>query len=120
MKNVTVRLSEEQVETLDKEADDLDLSRAEYIRDLIMKGRESDEIRRELEETQNKVIDLRQQLQAVNARQEDVGELVEYVERERELDQRREQRRQAPAWRRAKWRLLGAPAADQGTGERDS
>lgn len=109
MKNVTVRLSEEQVETLDKEANDLDMSRAEYIRDLIEKGRESDEIRHELEETQNKVADLRRQLQAVNARQEDVGELVEYVEQERELEQRREQRRQAAVWTRAKWWLLGEP-----------
>lgn len=110
MKNVTVRLSEEQVESLDADADDLDVSRAEYIRDLIEKGRESEEIRRELEETQNRVADLRRQLQAVNARQDDVGELVEYVERERELDHRREERRQAPAWRRAKWWLLGTPS----------
>lgn len=107
MKNVTVRLSEEQVEMLDAEADDLDMSRAEYIRDLIEKGRESDEIRRELEETQNKVANLRRQLQAVNARQEDVGELVEYVERERELQQRQEERRNAPVWRRAKWWVFG-------------
>lgn len=93
MKNVTVRLSEEQVETLDSEASDLDLSHAEYIRDLIKKGRESDEIRREHAETQNKVAVLRQQLQAVNARQEDGGELVEYVERERELSANQERAR---------------------------
>lgn len=55
---------------------------------------------------------LRRQLQAVNARQEDVGELVEYVEQERKLDQQRAQRRQAPAWRRAKWWLLGEPGDD--------
>lgn len=116
MKNVTVRLSEEQVETLDAEATDLDMSRAEYIRDLIEKGRESNETRRELEETQNKVADLRRQLQAVNARQDDVGELVEYVEHERELDRQRDRRRQAPAWRRAKWWLLGEPATDQKSG----
>lgn len=109
MKNVTVRLSEEEVETLDAEANDLEISRAEYIRDLIEKGRESDETQRELKETQNKVADLRRQLQAVNTRQEDVGELVEYVEQERELEQHREQRRQAAVWTRAKWWLLGEP-----------
>lgn len=54
MKNVTVRLSDERGETLDEEADDLDMSRAEYIRDLIEKGRESDETQRKLEATQAK------------------------------------------------------------------
>lgn len=42
MKNVTVRLSEDYVEALDEEASDLDMSRAEYIRDLIEKGREAE------------------------------------------------------------------------------
>jgi predicted DNA-binding protein len=113
MKNVTVRLSEEQVETLDVEADDLDLSRAEYIRDLIEKGRESDKIRRELEETQNKVADLRRQLQAVNARQEDVTELVEYVEQQRDLTRYQERRQrqldEANILTRWKWKVTGVP-----------
>ena len=113
MKNVTVRLSEEQVETLDVEADDLDLSRAEYIRDLIEKGRESDKIRRELEETQNKVADLRRQLQAVNARQEDVTELVEYVEQHRDLTRYQERRQrqldEANILTRWKWKVTGVP-----------
>lgn len=37
MKNVTVRLSEEYVKALDGEADDFEMSRAEYLRDLIEK-----------------------------------------------------------------------------------
>ena len=112
MKNVTVRLSDEKVETLDGEANDLDLSRAEYLRELIDKGRDSQEIETDLEETQREVERLQRQLQATNARQDDVGELVEYVEEERSIQERREERREAPAWTRAKWWLLGKPAGE--------
>jgi predicted DNA-binding protein len=49
MKNVTIRLSDEKVKTLDGEADDLDLSRAEYLRELVEKGRESRAVEDELE-----------------------------------------------------------------------
>ena len=38
---------------------------------------------------------------------DDVGELVEYVERERSMQEQERERRNAPAWRRAKWWLLG-------------
>lgn len=48
MKNVTVRLSEEKVDELDDEADELDMSRAEYIRSLIDSRNESDEVEDEL------------------------------------------------------------------------
>jgi predicted DNA-binding protein len=107
MKNVTVRLSDETVETLDEEADDLDLSRAEYLRELIQKGRDYQATEDELEATQNEVERLHRQLQATNARQEDVGELVEYVEQEKSLKERERERRDAPLWRRARWFLFG-------------
>lgn len=38
---------------------------------------------------------------------DDVTELVEYVEGERALQQRREERRDAPLWTRAKWWVFG-------------
>ena len=107
MKNVTVRLTDEYVETLDAEADDLDLSRAEYLRDLIEQGREVEEIQAELEATQAKVEDLRRQLQQANSRERDVDELVTYVEEERLDRQRDRKRRNAPVWRRAKWWVFG-------------
>jgi predicted transcriptional regulator len=117
MKNVTVRLSDEYVETLDEEADDSDMSRAKYLRDLIEQGREAKATQRELEATQAKVEDLRRQLQQANSRERDVDELVAYVEEERKLqrrredrEQRHEERRQANVFRRAWWYLAGAPA----------
>lgn len=117
MKNVTVRLSEDYVKTLDDEADDLGLSRAEYIRDLIEKGREAKSTQRELEQTQAKVEDLRRQLQARNAREEDVAELVEYVEEQREAERYRDRRQrrldEANILKRWKWKVTGIPVGDE-------
>ena len=60
-----------------------------------------------LDEQERTIDNLRNQLAATNARQDDVSELVEYVETERELQRRREERRDAPIWRRAKWYVFG-------------
>jgi Arc/MetJ-type ribon-helix-helix transcriptional regulator len=75
-------------------------SKANAVRELTRRGERLPEVERERDQ-------LRDQLAAVNARQDDVGELVEYVEREKALQQRERERRDAPAWRRAKWWLLG-------------
>ena len=96
----TIRMPEDLLEELAEEAEERDISRAKYIRSLLRQRTEYEELRSENER-------LRRKLQATNSRQEDVGELVEYVEKERRLQQRREERRDAPAWRRAKWWLLG-------------
>jgi len=109
MKNVTVRLTEEYVETLDEEADDSDLSRAEYLRELIERGREAEATQQELEATQARVEDLRRQLQQANSRERDVDEIVTYVEEERLDRQRERERRRAPIWRRWKWYVFGTP-----------
>ena len=70
------------------------------------KGVEYEDLKRENDRLQNRVRKL------IDAREEHT-ELVEYVEEERLDRQRerehREQRRGAPAWRRAKWWLLGTP-----------
>jgi len=75
-------------------------SKADAVRKLTRAGDRLPEIERERDQ-------LREQLAATNARAEDVGELVEYVERERELQRRERERRDAPAWQRAKWWLFG-------------
>ena len=96
----TIRMPEDLLDELAEEADERDVSRAKYIRSLLRQRTEYDELRRENER-------LRQQLQATNSRQDDVGELVEYVEEERAIQQRHAERRDAPVWRRAKWWVFG-------------
>jgi hypothetical protein len=42
-----------------------------------------------------------------NRRNDEVTELVEFVEAEKSLVEKREERRSAPAWKRAKWWVFG-------------
>ena len=117
MKRVSLRLPEQALEEVEQYESDHDVSRSQALRELVEsaladeRGQDVDErlqsVRAELEEKENKITELRNQLQAVNSRERDVDELVEYVEEERQLQQRREERRDAPAWTRAKWWLFG-------------
>lgn len=75
-------------------------SKADAVRELTRAGERLPEVERERDQ-------LREQLAATNARAEDVSDLVEYVEAERELQRRERERRDAPAWKRAKWWLFG-------------
>lgn len=79
-------------------------SKADAVRELTRSGERLPEVERERDA-------LRDQLAATNARADDVGELVEYVEEERRIQRRREEREReresAPVWRRAAWWVFG-------------
>lgn len=68
-------------------------NRSEAVRDLLSKGLEYDELKRERDE-------LQEQLRARNGREEEVTDLATYVQEEREW-------RSAPIWKRAKWWVVG-------------
>lgn len=110
MAQITLRIDDELLDTLDAEADDHGVSRSQYIRDTLESRHRRDELARENDR-------LRRQLRATNARQNDVSDLAEYVRDEQAIQQRREERRNAPAWRRAKWWLFGTPEYDADAGE---
>lgn len=78
---------------------------------------EHSELQDEYEALEARHNDLQRQLAAVNARQKDVGELVEYVEEQRELTQYQERRQRllddANILRRWKWKLTGVPVDEQ-------
>jgi SOS response regulatory protein OraA/RecX len=107
MEKISVTLRSDQVAQLSdlvgEEYDD----RSKAVRDLLDRGFEHDDLQREVEQAEARVDDLRRQLQEANAGDRDVDELVEYVEQEKAVAERREERRDAPAWRRAKWWLFG-------------
>ena len=113
MESVSTRLEDETVRLIRETADERGVSVAEVLRERIGQGMVYEELERELEQAEARVEDLRRQLQQANAGDRDVDELVAYVEEERTIQQRREEREQrrqsAPAWRRAKWWLLGTP-----------
>lgn len=76
MQPVTIRLPDDTHRILAEEADERDISMSEAVREYIEKGREYDDLEAKTER-------LERQLAAVNARQGDVTEIVEYVEEER-------------------------------------
>lgn len=107
MESVSTRLDDETARLIRETADERGVSVAEVLRERIEQGMDYDELKAENERLRNEKRTL------VNQREEH-GELVEYVEEERELRrrreeriQRREERRDAPAWKRAKWWLFG-------------
>jgi hypothetical protein len=104
---VTVRLNDSLASHVDAVRHDDETSDAEAVRECIRRSLELDAVRDDLDRAEARVDELENQLAAVQERQEQHDELVEYVEEEKSIQQRREERRQAPAWRRAKWWLFG-------------
>ena len=112
MESVSTRLEDETARLIRETADERGVSVAEVLRERIEQGMAYEDLERELEQTEARVEDLRRQLQQTNSRERDVDEIVTYVEEERRLQQRREERRDAPVWTRAKWWLFGRSTDD--------
>jgi chromosome segregation ATPase len=121
MDPITLRLSRETIDVVDTEADDHDLRRAEYLRRIVENRHEHMRVRDEYETTLAEYEDRIDELETENERlnrerrqlletREEKKELVRYAETQRELDTRREERQDAPVWRRAKWWVLGRSA----------
>jgi len=107
MTRVTATLDEEQAEYLEgvKESEGLD-SDAAAVRECIDRAREHADAQQRVEELEARVEELRNELTAANKRIDSATELVEYVERERTLEERR---RKAGIVTRAKWFITGMP-----------
>ena len=71
-----------------------------------------DRYREKVDDLEDENDRLQRQLAAANARQDDLGEIVEYVEDEKSLAKRREKRREANVFRRAWWWVTGTPPSD--------
>lgn len=106
MRPITIRIDEDTHRILSDEADERGVSVSAVAREKIERGMDYEEIKRERDR-------LRAEKRTLINDREERTELLEYVERDLEADQRREERRQAPAWRRAKWWLLGEPSPDR-------
>lgn len=117
MEAITIRLEASTLESLDCEAAGHGRTRSEHIRESLQARNEHERIRAEYE---GEIADLgaengrlERKLAAVNGRYKQHTELVEYVEEERELQRAREQRRNVPAWTRAKWWLFGRSESEK-------
>lgn len=123
MTSISLRLNDEILESIDEEAKEKRVSRSEYIRDTLEARHESDVLRADLDELQTeyetlktKYDELQRQLAAVNSRQDDVTELVEFVEEQRDLTRYQERRQRqldkANILTRWKWKVTGVPVED--------
>jgi metal-responsive CopG/Arc/MetJ family transcriptional regulator len=89
----TIRIPDDVATEIDRRAEADDVSESAAARQLLRRGIEADELEAERDR-------LREQLAATNARQDDVAELVEYVEDEQRY-------RQAGLMQRLKWFFRG-------------
>lgn len=111
MEKVSATVEDRHVEMLDEHPAD---SRSEALREILDEREDLrdrvDDLEDKLEHQEARAEDLRRQLREANRRDDDVDELVEYVERERSVEQRR---REASIVTRARWWLTGMDAEDE-------
>lgn len=105
MERLTIRVPEDLSAAIEERSDTEDISESEAVRRLLQHGTEYESIKTERDR-------LERQLAAQNSRQDDVSELVEYVESEMTKQKRDRERRDAPVWRRAKWWVFGRTESD--------
>lgn len=100
MENLPAKVPEDLLEEIEEHADDEHGgNRSEAVRELLRRGLEYDELERDRDR-------LERQYRQLIERQEEHQELVEYVETERTIEERR---RRAGVVTRAKWWLRGMP-----------
>jgi Arc/MetJ-type ribon-helix-helix transcriptional regulator len=103
MPRLSITLTDEQDNRIEELVESEEYSsKNAVVQDWFERGEKVNQLESELERCR------RARRQLLEQREEN-KELVRYAESEREAAERREDRRSAPAWRRAKWWLLGTP-----------
>lgn len=113
MKPTSIRLAEDTLASVDDEAEERGLTRAQYLRLIVTNRHESDRVRDEYESkldrlrTENER--LRRERRQVLAQREEHTDLVTVVERQQSLQERKAQ---ASILRKIRWAVTGMPEAD--------
>jgi hypothetical protein len=100
MEHVATRVPEDIHAEIQEIQDVNDCSQSEAVRDLLRRGMEHERLQRERDSLQN-------QLNTLAGKERAVKGLVSVRKREESIEARREDRRDAPLWRRAKWYVFG-------------
>lgn len=100
MDHFTIRIPDEQREKIEEYENENDLSRSEAGRELLSQGLEYERVTEENQRLRNKI-------EALVGRQDEHGELVEYVEEEQDLQQIQREKATAPLIQRVKWLIWG-------------
>lgn len=112
-KPLTIRIREETKESLEDEADEYGVSVSEYVRELIDKGREYDDLQDKLESRENRIETIEARIaetRNIESKIDDLRDLPDIV-REQETYTERRQRMldQASVVQRMKWKVTGVP-----------
>jgi len=110
MEPLTIRIREETKESLEEGADEYDVSVSEYVRELIRKGSEYDELAERLGARENRIEELESQLRKrsqIEDKIEDLPDKIRNAETYTERRQRKLDRASLP--QRLKWKFTGVP-----------
>lgn len=80
MKPLTIRVREDTKESLESEASEYDVSVSEYVRELLAKGREYDDLQERLDSREDRISELEEQLAKRSQIEEKVDTLAKQVE----------------------------------------
>ncbi len=113
MEPLTIRIREDTKESLESEAAEYDVSVSEYVRQLIEKGREYDDLQDRLQAREDRIAELEDQLARRSQIEDKIENLPDKI-RDRETYQERRQRLldQAAVTQRLKWKITGVPVED--------
>jgi chromosome segregation ATPase len=110
MEPLTIRVQADTKESLAEEAAEYDVSVSEYVRQLLEKGREYDDLAERLEARESRIDELESQLSRRSQIEEKIEALPDKV---READTYQERRRRlldrATVAQRLKWKITGVP-----------
>ena len=118
MEPLTIRIREETKESLESKAGEYDVSVSEYVRELIEKGREYDDLRERLEAREDRIEELEGQLSRRSQLEDKIEDLPDKL-RGRDSYQERRQRLldRATVTQRLKWKVTGVPVEQVEQGE---
>ena len=102
MPRLTVSISEDQQSFIEEKAGDGRPyeSKSAFVRECLQRYEQVDELEAQVNDLQN-------QLRAANSKNDDMDDLAEYVQGERELQSMERERRNAPIWDRVRWLIFG-------------
>ena len=114
MEPITIRIHEDTKKSLEEEADEYDVSVSEYIRDLIEKGREYEEIEERLAAREDRIEELESQLRKRSNIEEKIEDLPDKIRGADSYMERRQRKLDSATLpQRIAWKITGVPVEEE-------
>ena len=114
--SVTFKLDAETLKEIDQETDERDITRSEYLREIIDSRYKTDDLQAEIRAREQMIERLENEKRTLIQNRKEHTELVEYVQEEREIQRQRQnleyQRAEAGLLTRTKWWMFGMKSDD--------